>query len=157
SVFVASAMWAVLSAGAGGLAANARRKVRIFSAVVLGAWLGSALVFAPEPASILSRAPTFITPLIPIFAVVSIVAVALALRWSSSLRSAVADIPLPALIGIQVWRTFGVTFIVLLIQGQLPAHFALPAGWGDIFIGVTAPLVALALAVGARGARTIAV
>lgn len=35
--------------------------------------------------------------------------------------------------------------MILFAQGQLPARFALPAGWGDIAIGITAPLVALAL------------
>jgi hypothetical protein len=44
------------------------------------------------------------------------------------------------------WRTAGYTFLVLYTYGILPGIFALPAGWGDIAIGVTAPLVALKLA-----------
>lgn len=40
---------------------------------------------------------------------------------------------------------------------RLPAHFALPAGWGDILVGLTAPLVALGLARGIRGGRTLAI
>jgi hypothetical protein len=58
---------------------------------------------------------------------------------------------------LQVWRILGVLFIALMVRGELPAHFALPAGWGDIFIGLTAPWVAYALARQARGARALAV
>jgi len=43
---------------------------------------------------------------------------------------------------VQSWRIAGFTFLVLYAAGMLPGGFALPAGWGDIAIGVTAPLVA---------------
>jgi hypothetical protein len=49
---------------------------------------------------------------------------------------------------LQSWRVLGGTFLVLLSFGLLPAAFAVPAGWGDIAIGLTAPFVALALAGG---------
>jgi len=42
----------------------------------------------------------------------------------------------------QTWRVMGLFFLVDLYRGLLPAGFALPAGLGDIAIGVTAPLVA---------------
>jgi hypothetical protein len=45
---------------------------------------------------------------------------------------------------LQTYRVVGVVFLVLLGRGMLPAAFALPAGLGDVLIGVTAPLVALA-------------
>ena len=48
----------------------------------------------------------------------------------------------PWLLALQVWRIEGVAFLVLFALGQLPALFALPAGIGDLAIGVTAPLVA---------------
>ena len=51
-----------------------------------------------------------------------------------------ASASVPALIGVQVYRVVGLLFIVLLAQGQLPAYFAEPAGWGDIFVGLTAVL-----------------
>ena len=37
-------------------------------------------------------------------------------------------------------------FLIVMAQGHLPAAFALPAGLGDIAIGVSAPLVARRLA-----------
>jgi hypothetical protein len=46
---------------------------------------------------------------------------------------------------VQSWRIAGFTFLALAAYGILPGLFALPAGWGDIAIGITAPLVALRL------------
>jgi hypothetical protein len=43
-------------------------------------------------------------------------------------------------------RVVGVLFLILMAQGHLPAAFALPAGLGDIAIGVVAPFVARRLA-----------
>lgn len=47
---------------------------------------------------------------------------------------------------VQAWRIGGFVFLVLHAHGILPGIFALPAGWGDIAIGATAPLVAIKLA-----------
>jgi hypothetical protein len=46
---------------------------------------------------------------------------------------------------VQSWRIAGFVFLVLYAYGILPGQLALPAGWGDIAIGATAPLVALKL------------
>ena len=42
----------------------------------------------------------------------------------------------------QTWRVIGFTFVLLEAHSVLPAIFALPAGYGDMAIGVTATLVA---------------
>ena len=47
---------------------------------------------------------------------------------------------------VQAWRIGGFVFLVLYTYGILPGVFALPAGWGDIAIGATAPFVAMKLA-----------
>jgi hypothetical protein len=47
---------------------------------------------------------------------------------------------------VQAWRIAGFVFLVLYAYKILPGQLALPAGWGDIVIGATAPLVALKLA-----------
>jgi hypothetical protein len=47
---------------------------------------------------------------------------------------------------LHAWRIAGFTFLVLYTYGILPGIFALPAGWGDIAIGATAPIVAYKLA-----------
>jgi hypothetical protein len=46
---------------------------------------------------------------------------------------------------IQAWRIAGFVFLPLYTYGILPGVLALPAGWGDLVIGLTAPLVALNL------------
>ena len=47
---------------------------------------------------------------------------------------------------VQSWRIAGFAFLALYTYRILPGQFALPAGWGDIAIGATAPLVAIKLA-----------
>lgn len=47
---------------------------------------------------------------------------------------------------VHSWRLVGFMFLVLYSYGILPGLFALPAGWGDIAIGATAPFAALMLA-----------
>lgn len=47
---------------------------------------------------------------------------------------------------IQAWRIAGFVFLALYSYRILPGQLALPAGWGDIAIGITAPFVAINLA-----------
>lgn len=52
-----------------------------------------------------------------------------------------------------VFRLAGGAFIAAMALGKLPAAFALPAGLGDIAVGLTAPVIARRLASGdSRGA-----
>jgi len=50
----------------------------------------------------------------------------------------------------QSWRLIGFTFVLLEARDVLPAIFALPAGYGDMFIGATATYVGLKLAIPAH-------
>jgi hypothetical protein len=156
---VAAAVWRIFAAGAArsGLPPDTERKARIGIALFLGAWLGAALLLAPAPASLAARDRFYLTPLIPLFAVAGLGTALVALWRSPALRRVLDAASLPAMIGVQLYRTIGVVFLVLLAQRQLPAHFALPAGWGDIAVGAAAPLVALALARGMTGALPLAV
>jgi len=52
-------------------------------------------------------------------------------------------------------RVVGVTFLIVMAQGHLPAAFALPASLGDIAVGVAAPLVARRLARGSGHSRAM--
>lgn len=57
-------------------------------------------------------------------------------------RGWVMGIPLPWLIAINAGRVLGAFFLLLLAAGRLPPTFAQAAGWGDVFVGLTAlPLV----------------
>jgi hypothetical protein len=67
-------------------------------------------------------------------------------RWGSPLFGGLVRLDLPALIVPQTFRIVGVVFVVAWMTGTLPAGFALPAGLGDIAIGLAAPFVATAVA-----------
>jgi hypothetical protein len=156
---IAVSVWRIFASAAGrsGLAPRTQRRIRDAIPLFLAAWLGLALLLAPAPASLLARDRFYLTPLIPLFATLGPALVILALGFSPSLRRVVSAASLPAMIGVQVYRTIGIVFLVLLALGRAPAHFALPAGWGDIAIGAAAPLVALALARAVPGARALAI
>ena len=154
---IAAAIWALLSSAAGrsGLPPVTVRRVRLGTAVFIGTWLGAALTLAPAPNTLLTD-PYALTPLVPVFVLVPITIALVAVLLSPALRRVLAAASLPALIGVQVYRLIGIVFVVLLALGQLPAYFAIPAGWGDIAVGLSAPLVALALVRGLPGGRALA-
>ena len=52
-------------------------------------------------------------------------------------------------------RVVGVVFLIVMALGDLPAVFAVPAGLGDIAIGLAAPLVARRLAAGTGHTRAV--
>ncbi len=66
-------------------------------------------------------------------------------RGSAAFRAWVLGLDLRLVVMFQAWRVIGGVFLVLLAFGLLPGLFAWPAGLGDVAVGVTAPLVALAL------------
>jgi hypothetical protein len=74
-----------------------------------------------------------------------------------SARAVVDEIPLDWIIGFQLYRALGVVFLVEWMLGALPGTFALPAGIGDVAIGLAAPFVAARLKRGASNAREIAI
>ncbi len=159
NVAIPVAVWSLLSSAAGrsGLPPAVQRRFRLASAAVLGAWLVAALLFAPSRASLAERDPFYLAPSIPLFFGTSITA-ALLLFWrSQTFRRVLAATSLPVLHAAQIWRVVGILFVILYAQGQLPAHFALPAGWGDVAVGLMAPLVALALARRTTGAHALAI
>jgi hypothetical protein len=113
--------------------------VRNLTVAVLAVWflfaLGGSLlgVFDSQP-----RPPV---PL-GLAAVLPVAVFAFCYLTSASFRQFVLSLDLRLLTLAQTWRVGGVVFVILYLQGALPGVFALPAGWGDFAIGVTAPLVA---------------
>ncbi|MGH7206498.1 MAG: hypothetical protein ACREI2_09865 [Nitrospiraceae bacterium] len=78
-------------------------------------------------------------------AILPVVIYAICYLRSTEFRQFVLAANLRVLTLAQTWRVGGVVFLILHHQGLLPGVFALPAGWGDIAIGATAPLVAWAI------------
>jgi hypothetical protein len=66
-------------------------------------------------------------------------------RWPA-LKHIVESTPQSWMVGIQVYRVLGAIFLVLYAAGRMPREFAWPAGIGDVFVGLSAPLVAVAYA-----------
>src|SRR5262249_53798885 len=67
-----------------------------------------------------------------------------ALAWlaSARFRRFLLGVDLWTLTLLQTWRVVGISFLILWAMARLPASFVLPAGLGDVVVGVTAPFVA---------------
>lgn len=63
----------------------------------------------------------------------------------ASVRRLIGRVPLHWLVGVQLYRVVGGLFLIAWLQGDVPAEFALPAGIGDVAVGLLAPFVALML------------
>jgi hypothetical protein len=77
------------------------------------------------------------------FLIPIVVGVLLFWRWPL-FRRTLAIVPNEWLVGIQFYRTLGLIFLILYAVGRLPGLFALPAGIGDVLVGLLAPFVSAA-------------
>jgi hypothetical protein len=75
-------------------------------------------------------------------AVVPVALFAVSYLTSVRFRELVWSLDLRLLTLAQTWRVGGIVFLILYQRGALPGAFAIPAGWGDFAIGITAPIVA---------------
>lgn len=113
------------------------------TAGLIGAWFVLSLIAAAL--HLLATAPNRPPLGLGLFVAVPI---SLFLIWfaaSKDFRQFLLDLNPRTLTLIHSWRLVGFSFLVLASYGILPRLFALPAGWGDIAIGATAPFVAAAL------------
>jgi hypothetical protein len=73
-----------------------------------------------------------------------------------AIRRALAAIPLPLLVGLNIVRLGGVLFVLLAFAGRLSGPFPYFAGWGDFVTGALAvPVVWLAASETRTGDRLI--
>ena len=113
-------------------------RIALLSGAVLTLWavVATALAYGGsfQPQAAETVPPVGVTLVI----VLSVLFVSLAA--SASLRGLLtrqAD-----LIRVHLWRLVGIVFLVLMVRGEAPALWALPAGIGDILIAITAPWIA---------------
>ncbi len=122
---------------------RAAAQTRVPEAVgaVLFIWLAGTTALAA--AGIYLPASREAIPLVGIPLVIGLAAGWIATTTLPSLR-ALIDQPTTqeTLMTLQVWRVAGFSFLTLHTLGQLPPLFALPAGLGDIAVGLAAPFVA---------------
>lgn len=121
---------------------------RAWSAVLL-AWLALAIVLAALGA--FAAGPGSTVPWIAVGIAVPTAAGGLLYARSPRLRELLDAVPLQWLVGVQLYRVLGVMFLVAYVDDRMPAEFAIPAGAGDILVGLAAPVVAVAMV--RRGAR----
>jgi hypothetical protein len=118
------------------------------SAVVLLGWLALAMVTAMGVYHVEGDALPTIQ-----FGIVPPILIGMFLIWRSDAVARLLDaVPQEWLVGVQLYRAFGVIFLILFASGKLPGLFAWPAGVGDIAVGLLAPVVGLAYARAPRDA-----
>jgi len=123
--------------GLGGIQLGVALVLAVWFLLVTSLGLRGAFVAAPgTPPFALALALAVAAPLLCFFAW---------LRLSRSFREFVLTLDLRLIAGMQAWRWAGLGFLSLYAHNVLPAVFALPAGLGDMAIGVTAPWIILAL------------
>jgi hypothetical protein len=110
--------------------------------LALFGWLAFALVLGWQ--GVFRSALQQQAPYIAFAVGVPILVGALLIRESKQIKEIVVAVPQSQLVAFQFYRVLGVTFLVLHAAGQLPGIFALPAGYGDVSVGLTALLVGAA-------------
>jgi hypothetical protein len=125
---------------------TARTRVRQGTGLFLATWLGLAFVLAPTTPVVDAAGRGVVPVTFLFFGGISLAVANGLLAFSATWRSVLDSIPADALISAQIYRVIGgALFLPLYAIGTLPGYFALPAGWGDLAVGLTAPLVALAV------------
>ena len=80
------------------------------------------------------------------------IAVGIVLFWQwPALKRVIRLVPQEWVVGVQAYRALGLIFLLLYVGGYLPGAFALPAGIGDVIVGLFAPIIGTAFARGSRG------
>ena len=111
---------------------------------LMGVWFG--IVFAGSAVGLFENNAQRVGTSVAIAASAPIALFAIWYAASAGFRSFVLSLNPRVLTALQTWRIIGFVFLLLEAHRLLPARFAFPAGYGDIFIGATATLVAWQLA-----------
>jgi len=146
AIGIPAATSAVLYRGAitSGLGRRAATTVTATTATVLGGWL--VLSGSLVRAGVYRQDPGESVPWFLVAVAGTLIVLLLATRIPLISRI-LADPGTPARLALpHSLRVVGVSFLIVMALGHLPAAFAMSAGLGDIAIGVAAPFVALQLA-----------
>jgi hypothetical protein len=115
-------------------------------ALSVGAGLWTGLAAALASANLFVGSNPVGPPTIGAMIVLPLVGAAVAASIFPSARAALLGMPMPFLIGLNVWRLAGGFFLLLAAEGRLAGPFPTSAGWGDIITGALAlPVAWLAL------------
>jgi hypothetical protein len=138
---------------AAGLGRRAGASLAIPAALLLGGWITTSALLADG--DVYHRASGEAAPWFGIAFAGVLIALLLFTRVPLVAR-ALADPGTPArLAWPHTLRIVGIAFVIVMVLDKLPAVFALPAGLGDVAIGITAPFGALGLARAGRHADAV--
>jgi hypothetical protein len=110
-------------------------------------WLAVAGAFRPRPG----------VPALPIAIFLPVLLGLPLLLRSRRIGELLDAMPAPWLVGLQVYRVFGGIFLVAWSRGGISGTFAIPAGSGDVLVGLLALPVAYLLYAGAASGRGSAI
>jgi hypothetical protein len=116
-------------------------RIAVASGMSLAAWAIVAAMLARR--GFFQQADPNSVPPVGITLALVLLALAVGLLSSPSLRRLLTN--QRDLILLNLWRLVGLVFLLLMVNGQMPALWAWPAGIGDVIVGVTAPWVAARL------------
>lgn len=112
-------------------------------------WLGFTLLYPwlavtafISAQGIIADMTSVLSPLGITLTVVTACGLALMLTWSP-LKHVIATLPLPWLMGIQLYRVFGAVFLFGWLAGEVPTALGPLTAFNDVLVGLTAPLIAL--------------
>lgn len=132
-----------------------RVKVWLAIAVPLALWIGIIWYLAVH--GTFRRGIFHTLPTLPPAILLPLVAGLVPLLRSRRIASLLDVMPAAWLIGLQVTRVLGGTFLVYWARGEMPGAFALPAGIGDVLVGLLALPAAAWVASGTPIGRKIGI
>ena len=152
---VAAAIALVVGSTLAGLWRLADLEARGRVALGLSLWLAADVVLAGL--GVFAATAHRVVPFIALGIVTPVVVGVWLMRRPSSLRRVLESLSVRSLIAVQTYRVAGVVFLVAWADGRLPAIFALPAGLGDVAVGLSAAWVAVRVDDGMARSRRRAV
>ena len=157
-ILVSIQAWA--SARALGFAPDRRALSAVITFVLLGGWFGLVLWGALSGVFLtpirIYRVPVPI-PQVAYLSLAPVIVGSLLIAASGTTRALIDQTPPWRMTLIQTARLIGGVFLIGYAAGDIPGVFALPAGIGDVFIGLTAPIMAWLLATRGERARGLAI
>ena len=132
------------------------RRVFVWLAIAAPFTLWLAAIWAFAVAGVFIPSPGAI-PIVPLAIFLPVIVGAIVLARSRTIGVLLDAVPSTWLIALQAYRVFGGIFLVGWARGELASAFALPAGTGDMIVGLLALPVAVYLAAGATAGRSLGI
>ncbi|MBR0686364.1 hypothetical protein JQ594_10595 [Bradyrhizobium manausense] len=131
-----------LGLGRSGISPERQRRFFLAIAVPLLVWLAIAW-YAAYVGAFVPAVPGRGSPVVPLAIFVPLIVWIAVLRRSKVMAAVLDAVPSSWLIGLQAYRVLGAAFLAQWAIGNASGAFAIPAGVGDVIVGLLAPLAAI--------------